>query len=204
MKRSVWMLLIWALPTAAILAASVTTAKKVANLADDEVKTGGQFRVIRLEGEDADSDLAPRQWDVTVYDMRRGNHATTVRFKDGVAVSQAGAVRVFDDARWSQFGRNFTGYDPAEILQFARWKLDSSEVIDRVAVLPGMEKVKITDVKMSLRKLSDGDVPAVWQVKVKARSKLKPGREGWIGVAELSAETGEIIQNTLHPERVSE
>ena len=49
MKRSVWMLLIWALPTAAILAASVPTAKKVANLADDEVKTGGQFRVKPIE-----------------------------------------------------------------------------------------------------------------------------------------------------------
>ena len=204
MKRSTCMLLLWALPTAVILAANVPTAKKIADIADTEAKTGGQFRVIRLEGEDADSDLSPRQWDVTVYDIVRGNHATTIRFKDGLAVSTTGAVRVFDDAHWTQFGRNFTGYDPAEIIQLARWKLDSTDVLARIATLPGMDKVQITDVKMALRKLSDGDVPPVWHVKVKVRSKLKPGREGWIGVVELSAETGEVIQTTLRPERLTD
>ena len=204
MKCSTYMLLLWALPTAAILAANVPTAKKIADLADAEIKTGGQFRIIRIEGEDADSDLSPRQWDVTVYDPVRGNHATTIRFKDSMAVSMTGAVRVFDDARWTQFGRNFTGYDPSEIIQLVRWKLDSPDVLARIAMLPGMDKVQITDVKMILRKLSDGEVPPVWSVNVKVRSKLKPGREGWIGVVELSAETGEVIQNTLRPERLTD
>jgi hypothetical protein len=203
MKRSIWMLLLWIIPLATILAANVPTAQKNADLANTEVKTGGQFRVIRLEGEDTDSDLHPRQWDITVYDTQRGNHATTVRFKDGVAVSLAGAVRVFDDARWTRFGRNFTGYDPSEIIQLARWKLDSPDVLNRIAGLPGMDKTQITDVKMALRKLSDGDVAPIWRVKVKARSKLQPGREGWIGIVELSAETGEVIQNSLRPERLT-
>ncbi len=197
------MLLLWIIPLATILAANVPTAQKNADLANTEVKTGGQFRVIRLEGEDTYSDLHPRQWDITVYDTQRGNHATTVRFKDGVAVSLAGAVRVFDDARWTRFGRNFTGYDPSEIIQLARWKLDSPDVLNRIAGLPGMDKTQITDVKMALRKLSDGDVAPIWRVKVKARSKLQPGREGWIGIVELSAETGEVIQNSLRPERLT-
>ena len=198
------MLLLWALPAATILAANVPTAKKVAELANTEINTGGQFRVIRMEGEDTDSDLHPRQWDVTVYDGQRGNHATTIRFKDGVAVSVAGAVRMFDDARWTQFGRNFTGYDPSEIISVSRWKLDSSDVLSRVAGLPGMDKLQITGTKMALRKLSDGDVPPIWRAKIKARSKLQPGREGWIGVVELSAETGEVIQNSLRPERLTD
>lgn len=204
MKRSVWLLLVWALPVVTILAANVPTAKKIAELANAEIKTGGQFRVLRLEGEETDSDLHPRQWDITVYDAQRGNHATTIRFKDGMAVSMTGAVRVFDDARWTQFGRNFTGYDPSEIISVTRWKLDSPDVLNRVAALPGMEKLQITDAKMALRKLSDGDVPPIWRVKVKARSKLQPGREGWIGVVELSAETGEVIQNSLRSERLTD
>ena len=204
MKRSIWMLLVWALPVATILAANVPTAKKVAELANAEIKTGGQFRVLRLEGEETDSDLHPRQWDITVYDAQRGNHATTIRIKDGVAVSMTGAVRVFDDARWTQFGRNFTGYDSSEIISVKRWKLDSPDVLNRVAALPGMDKLQITDAKMALRKLSDGDVPPIWRVKVKARSKLQPGREGWIGVVELSAETGEVIQNSLRSERLTD
>ena len=203
MKHSTWMLLLWALPTATIFAANIPTAKKTAELAGIEAKTDGQFRIIRLEGEEADSDLRPRQWDVTVYDTQRGNHATTFRFKDGVAVSVAGAVRVFDDARWTQFGRNFTGYEPSEIIQLVRWKLDSTDALNRIAVLPGMDNVQITDVKMVLRKWSDGDVAPVWRVKVKARSKRQPGREGWIGVVDLSAETSEVIQSTLRPERIA-
>ena len=57
MKRSTWMLLLWALPTATIFAANIPTAKKTAELAGIEAKTDGQFRIIRLEGEEADSDL---------------------------------------------------------------------------------------------------------------------------------------------------
>jgi len=204
MKRSAWILLLWMLPLATVLAANVPTAKKAAEIANTEVKTGGQFRVLRIEGEDTDSDLRLRQWDITVYDAHRGNHATTVRIKDGMVISATGAVRVFDDTRWAKFGRNFTGYDPAEIIQLARWKLDSPDILNKVAALPGMENTQLTDAKMILRKLSDGDVPAIWRVKVKARSKSQPGREGWIGVVELSAETGEVIQNDLHPERLTD
>ena len=180
------------------------TAKKAADIANTEAKTGGQYRVLRLEGEDADSDLRLRQWDVTVYAADRGNNAMMIRIKDGLVVSTSTAVRLFDDARWTKFGRNFSGYNSAEIIQPTRWKLDSPDTLAKVAALPGLEKLQLTDAKMSLRKLSDGDVPAIWRVKVKARSKIQPGREGWIGAVDLSAETGEVIKNDLRPEHLTD
>jgi len=204
MKRSLSILLLWSLPVAAVLAGAVPTAKKAADLANTEAKTGGSYRVLRLEGEDADSDLRLRQWDVTIYAADRGNKAVMIRIKDGIVVSTTSAVRMFDDARWTQFGRNFTGYNPSEEIQPTRWKLDSPDVLARVAALPGMEKVQLTDAKMSLRKLSDGDVPPIWRVKVKARSKAQPGREGWIGAVDLSAETAEVIKNDLRPEHLTD
>ena len=139
MKRSILVMLACGMTMPGVWAGTVPTAMKAAELADNEVKTGGQFRVVRLEGEDTDSDLRPRQWDITVYDTIRGNHATTVRVKDGVVVSTAGAVRMLDDTRWSQFGRNFTGYDPSEIILFNRWNLDSSDALNKVPALPGMD-----------------------------------------------------------------
>ena len=204
MKRSFPILLMWFLPVAAVLAGAVPTAKKAADLANTEAKTGGQYRVLRVEGENADSDLRLRQWDVTVYSAERGNNAMLIRVKDGIVVSTTGAVRLFDDARWTKFGRNFSGYNLAEVIQLAHWKLDSADVLARVAALPGLEKLQVTDAKMLLRKLSDGDVPAIWRVKVKARSKAQPGREGWIGAVDLSAETGEVIKNDLRSEHLTD
>ena len=204
MKRSLSILLAWSLPLTAVLAGAVPTAKKAADLANTEAKTGGPYRVLRVEGEEADSDLRLRQWDITVYAGDRGNNAMMIRIKDGIVVSTTSAVRLFDDARWTKFGRNFSGYNLAEVLQPARWKLDSPEVLAKVAALPAMEKLQLTDAKMSLRKLSDGDVPAIWRVKVKARSKTQPGREGWVGAVDLSAETGEVIKNDLHAEHLTD
>jgi len=203
-KRSFSILLVWSLPFITVLAGVVPTAKKAADLANTEAKTGGPYRVLRVDGENADSDLRLRQWDITVYSGDRANKAMLIRIKDGIVVSTTSAVRLFDDARWSNFGRNFSGYSVAEIIQTSRWKLDSPDVLARVAALQGLEKLQLTDAKMSLRKLSDGDVPAIWRVKVKARSKTQPGREGWIGAVDLSAETGEVIKNDLHSEHLTD
>ena len=204
MKRSFSILLVWSLSVVAVFAGALPTAKKAADLANAEAKTGNVYRVLRVDGENADSDLRLRQWDITVYSSDRGNKALLIRIKDGIVVSTTSAVRLFDDARWSSFGRNFTGYNVAEIIQTGRWKLDSPDVLTRVAALPDLEKLQITDAKMSLRKLSDGDVPAIWRVKVKARSKAQPGREAWIGAVDLSAETGEVIKNDLHSEHLTD
>ena len=204
MKRSFSILLVWSLSVVAVFAGALPTAKKAADLANAEAKTGNVYRVLRVDGENADSDLRLRQWDITVYSGDRANKAMLIRIKDGIVVSTTSAVRLFDDARWSNFGRNFSGYSVAEVIQTGRWKLDSSDVLARVAALPALEKLQLTDAKMSLRKLSDGDVPAIWRVKVKARSKTQPGREGWIGTVDLSAETGEVIKNDLHSEHLTD
>ena len=184
-------------------AADVPTAKKALELANAKFQSGSQNQVIRMEGAETDSDLRPRQWDVTFYDSNRANNGTVIRVKDGVVISIGGAMRIVDDARWSRFFRNFSGYDAAEVFNLARWKLDSTDALAKVAALPGMNNVQITDAKMVLKKLSDGDVPPIWQVRVKARSRSKPSLEAWVGGAELSAETGEILKNEIHLARLT-
>ena len=196
--------LIVALTVASVSAQVVSqpTAKKAGEMANAQVNKGGDNRVIRLEGENSDSDLRPRQWDVIVYDPTRTNHGTAVRIKDGVAISLAPSVRMFDDASWGHFGRNFTGYDIGEVINLKRWKLDSTDAVAKVTAMPGVTAVQITAVKLTLSKLSDGDVAPVWQVKIKGRLRADPRRELWIGSVELSAETGEILKNNINIERL--
>lgn len=184
------------------LAGGLPTAKKAAEMANARVGGGKQFQVIRLEGSNADSDLRPRQWDVTVYNPANANHAVVIRIKDNAVASETGAVRLFDDARWTSFGRNFTGYDLKEILTQSRWKLDSTDALRKIAGQEFMSQLQLVDVKMELRKLSDGDVPPVWRVSLRARLKAQPGREAWIGSVDLNAETGELLKNETHPDKL--
>lgn len=196
-------LLITAICASGAYASNLPSAKRAIELANTQITTGADNKVIRLEGKDADSDLKPRQWDVTVYDPTRANKASSIRIKDGVVVSIAPAVRMFDDARWGHFGRNFTGYDIGEVISMNRLKLDSADAVAKVAALPGLKDVvQLTAVEMTLKKLSDGDVPPVWRIKIKGRLKSAPARELWIGQVQLSAETGEVLKNETNVDRL--
>jgi hypothetical protein len=176
-------------------AVNLPTAKEAKELANSRFVSGNQNQVIRVVGSYSDSDLKPRRWDITFFDGRRGHNASVVRIKDGVVISSTGSIRLFDDARWSHFGRNFTGYDADEVINQQRWKLDSPEALNRVLSLPALANVQVTDVVMTLRKLSDGDVPPVWHITLRARSRAEPRRQAWIGYVDLNAETGDVLAN---------
>jgi hypothetical protein len=190
-----WILMLLAGLAGNVLAVNLPTAKEAKELANSRFVSGAQNQVIRIIGTYSDGDLKPRRWDVTLFDGRRGHNATVVRVRDGVVVSATGSIRLFDDARWSHFGRNFTGYDPDEVINQQRWKLDSPEALTRVLSLPALANVQVTEVVMTLRKLSDGDVPPVWRIALRARSRAVPRRQAWIGYVDLNAETGDILAN---------
>jgi hypothetical protein len=151
-----------------------------------------------MEGSVSDSNLQPRQWDVLLYDPKRTNGGTVVRVKDGAVKSVGASVRMFDDARWKHFGRNFSGYNTGEIISMSRWGIDSDKLISSVVALPKLADVQVTEVRLTLRKLSDGDVPPVWTIKLRARPKHNPSRERWIGSLQVNAESGEVIADNLN------
>ncbi len=176
---------------------TVPTAREAVGFANAKFPSGAQNQVLRIEGTHSDSDMRPREWSVTVYDTSRVNNAATIRVKDGVLTSVGTPLRLFEDARWSNFDRNFTGYESGEVINTDRWKLDSPAALSKAMADPALANVQVTEVRMTLRKLSNGDVPALWRVYLRARSRANPGRESWVGYVDLSAETGEIVRNEL-------
>ena len=182
------------------MALNSPTAKAAVGLANAKLDPIVQDQVLMMEGFDSDSNLRPRIWDITYYDAKRIQGGTMVRVKDGAVVSITGSFRLFDDARWSRFGRNFSGYDLAEIISVGRWMLDSDQVLATALSQTKLAGLQVTKVVMTLRKPSDGDVAPAWLIEFRARPVNNPRRERWIGYLQYDAETGKLLRDELRVE----
>jgi len=176
-------------------ATDLPTARQAVDIANKRMSPQAQNQVLRIEGRHSDPELRIRQWDVTFYDNTRVNNGLTVRVEDGQVTGESSPLRMFEDGTWGHFDRNFTGFSNKEVINLSRWKIDSDTALTKVLKLPKISEVQVTDVRMVLRKLSDGDVPPVWRIHLRARSKTDPSHETGIGYADLNAESGEILSN---------
>jgi hypothetical protein len=176
-------------------AGSMPTAKQAVDVAKKRMAPASQDLVLRVEGVRSDAEQRPREWRVTFYDDSRVNNALTVKVEDGQDTKAETVLRMFEDGTWRHFDRNFTGFSRNEAINLSRWKIDSDEAVSKALKQPRISEVQITEVRLVLRKLSDGDVPPVWRVHLRARSKSNPSRETAIGYIDLSAESGEVLRN---------
>lgn len=176
-------------------AGSVPTARQAVEIAKRRMSPASQDQVLRVEGRRSGADLRIREWQVTFYDDSRVNNALTVKVEDGQDTDAETVLRMFEDGTWSHFDRNFTGFSNREVINLSRWRIDSDDAVARALRLPALSEVQVTEVRLTLRKLSDGDVPPVWRVNLRARSKTNPSRSAGIGFIDLSAESGEVLRN---------
>jgi hypothetical protein len=176
-------------------AGTMPTAKQAVDVAKKRMAPASQDLVLRVEGVRSDAEQRPREWRVTFYDDSRVNNALTVKVEDGQDTKAETVLRMFEDGTWRHFDRNFTGFSRNEAINLSRWKIDSDEAVSKALKQPRISEVQITEVRLVLRKLSDGDVPPVWRVHLRARSKSNPSRETAIGYIDLSAESGEVLRN---------
>jgi hypothetical protein len=191
-----------ALTSLAGAAVEVVTAKQALAKANASVEGPVRDLLIMLKGYESDTLLRPRVWDITLYDPTRPNNAAVVRVKDSAAVNVASGIRLLDGALWKNFSRNFSGYAAAEVIDLRRWAQDSDRVIARTVSHPKLAGVEVTAVRLLLRKPSDGDVPPLWQIEVSARLINEPRQDKWIGYLQISADSGELITDELHPEKL--
>jgi len=177
--------------------AEAPSARKALDLANQRVTDGARGNVLWMEGTISDLNLRPRQWEITFYDPERLNAGTMVRVKDGQVVRVGGAVRLFDDARWKRFGRNFSGYNLEEIINLNRLRFDSDAIVAKVITHNRLADYQVVGVQLILRKPSDGDVAPTWRVRVLARPKTEGARDRWVGNLTYHAESGELLRDDL-------
>ncbi|MCS7049854.1 MAG: hypothetical protein NZ483_11260 [Verrucomicrobiae bacterium] len=186
----------WALGMSGAWAGTLT-ARQAMNLANQRVTDAAQNNLIWMEGTHSDENLRPRIWEVTFYDPARLNAGTMVRIQDDQVLKVGGAVRLFDDARWTRFGRNFTGYHVNEIINLKRWNLDSDAVVAKALAHPRLSGYEVVGVRLLLRKPSDGDVAPNWRVTIRARPRDRDSGARWLGSLTYNAETGELLRDDL-------
>lgn len=198
MRRNVgfWAVLVWQV-AAGLALANTLTARQAMNLANQRVTDAAQNNLIWIEGTHSDVNLRPRIWEVTFYDPARLNAGTMVRIQDDQVLKVGGAVRLFDDARWTRFGRNFTGYHVNEIISLKRWNVDSDAIVQKASSHPRLSGYEVVGVRLLLRKPSDGDVAPNWRVTIRARARDRDSGARWIGSLTYNAETGELLRDDL-------
>ncbi len=182
---------------------SLPTAKQAVELVNTQLNVIARNQVVVVEGSDSNTDLRPRKWDITFFEAGEMNGGILVRVKDGAFVSKSTSVRMFDDARWNRFTRNFSGYEDTEVIKPARWLVDSDAAIKSALAHPKLAGLQVTAVRLTLRKPSDGDVPPVWRVKLRARSPQTPRRDRWVGHLEFNAENGQLLADELRVEQLT-
>ncbi len=184
-------------------AVEVLTARQALARAQTVVGPTVQNQLVAVAGLDSDPQLRLRVWDFTFYDARRSQRGVVVRVKDAALIGTRGAsLRLFEDAKWRHFGRNFSGFEPTEVLNLSHWVFDSDQIIANVVSHPKLAGMEVTAVRMWLRKPSDGDVPPQWRIEVRARLRSDPRQEKWIGYLQYSAQTGQLLVDELRTARL--
>jgi hypothetical protein len=179
-------------------AVEVLTAKQALARAQAVVGPAVAPQLIAVAGMDSDPQLRLRVWDFTFHDPQRAQRGVVVRVKDAALIGTRGAnLRLFEDARWRHFGRNFSGFEPTEVLNLNHWVFDSDRIVASVVSHPKLTGLEVTGVRLWLRKPSDGDVPPQWRVEVRARPRSDPRLERWSGFLQFSAETGQLLVDEL-------
>src|SRR5438128_84914 len=118
------------------VAANPPTARQAVDVAKKRMSPVSQDQVLRIEGRRSDPELRIRRWDITFYDDTRVNNAIAVRVDDGQDTETQVQLRMFENASWDHFDRNFTGFSRKEVIDPARWKVDSDNAVSKVLKQP--------------------------------------------------------------------
>ena len=145
-------------------------------------------KVVQIRSEKSVAGLVPNIWYVVYYDPDATFKSTEVKFGAGKKMDVKRPPRVFE---------TITG---EKTFDLKKLKTDSPDALDKAKEEPLLANLKLTNSQMWLEKDRDGE--PVWKIKLWAQKLRKPDATADIGELFVSAETGKVVKNNLHPERV--
>jgi len=183
--------LVGALALCAFTAAAQASEATAFNL----IKEGNRYvgedakdKVVQIRSEKSIGALSPSIWYVVFYDVDARMKATEVKFGGGKKLDVQRPFRLFERAG---------GY--RQILDRSKLKIDSDEAL-RIAQKDGLlERLKLTNSRMTLEKWED--LP-VWKVRFWAEKARNPSQTADIGEIFINAEDGKVVNRDLHINRI--
>jgi hypothetical protein len=145
-------------------------------------------KVVQIRSEKSIGTLIPNIWYVVFYDPDATAKATEVKFGAGQKLAVKRPARVFELA-----GNAHLPMDREKL------KIDSDKALDTALQDPLLKNLKILASRLTLEKWEEAPV---WKVRLWAGRLRNPNKDVDIGEVFISAETGKVMKNDLHIDRV--
>jgi len=172
----------------------VVKAADADSTAFELIKEGNQYlsvdakdRILAIRSEKSIGSLTPNIWYIAYYDPDATGRATEVKFGAGKKLAVKRPFRV--------------SFKKPRELDREKLKLDSDKAIKIALAEPLLTNLKITSTRLWLEE-GDGPDQPVWKVRLWAEKLRDPTRSADIGNVFISAETGKVVRNDLHIQRV--
>lgn len=193
--KLIWLNCSKTLAAAFLLTALTLSARAAETTALELIKEGNRYvgedskdKVTQIRSDKSVGGLVPNVWYVVFYDPDARMKATEVKFGGGKKIDVQRPFRLLERAT------SFKAMDRSKL------KIDSDEALKIAQKETLVEKLKLTNSKMTLEKGDEGF--PVWKVQLWAEKMRDPSKTVDIGQVILSAEEGKVLERDLHIERV--
>jgi hypothetical protein len=177
------------------LAGLVQMAQASEVTAFDLIKEGNKYigvqakdKIVQIRSEKSIGGLAPNIWFVVYYDPTATFKATEVKFGGGKMMEVKRPLRVLEPVM---------GKD--QPLEAAKLKVDSDRALAVAMKEPLLAKLNL---KATQFWLEHTDLGPAWRIRFWAAKLSKPEQMVDIGDVTVSTESGQVVKDALHPNRV--
>jgi hypothetical protein len=168
--------------------ADEATAFQLIKEGNRHVGEDAKDKVVQIRSEKSLGTLTPNIWYVVYYDLDATAKATQVKFGGGTKLEVKRPSRIFELAGSAHLP-----------LDRDRLKVDSDKAIQTAIAEPLLKNLKLLSTRLTLERWED--MP-VWKVRLWAAKLRNPSKDADIGEVFVSAETGKVVRNDLHIDRV--
>jgi hypothetical protein len=145
-------------------------------------------KVVQIRSEKSVGSMTPNIWYVVYYDLDATAKATEVKFGAGQKLQVKRPARVFELA-----GKAHLPMDRDKL------KIDSDKALDIATKEPLLKNLKLLASRLTLEAWEGAPT---WKVRLWAAKLRNPNKDADIGEVFISAETGKVLKNDLHIDRV--
>lgn len=176
-------------------AANSVSAFGAQKIASREVNDVAKKSLVQIRGKKGSVGVLPIEWEVLFYDPYAD--------QNGTKVTVAGNTITRIEQGYTQMDRlRLAAYKMDEVIEPAKLRKDSSDVLDILKRSSQLTDVKVTSIELWLLKEGKGPTaPAIWRTKLWAQEQGKD-TETEIGSARVNAETGQIVELKLNLKKI--
>lgn len=188
---------LWKILLVTLFAATAWSGEAAEATAFELIKEGNRYvgeeakdKVVQLRSEKSVAGLTPNIWFVVYYDVDARMKATEVKFGGGKKMDVQRPFRLFERADGNY----------KSILDRTKLKIDSDEALKIAQKESLLEKVKLTNSRMTLHKSDEG--APVWEIVLWAEKLRDASKTTDIGKIFINAEDGKVTRTDLHIDRI--